>query len=471
MKTSSLAALVLLACSACSGAPGAPGAAGESYLLRTTVEAAGAHCASGGTKAEAGADDNGDQHLDDAEVDSTMYVCNGADGLPVAVTPENPGANCMEGGVKVAPTGAAPTYVCSGATGPSGESVTVTPEPAGAFCTFGGEKLQVGAGAPTYVCNGATGATGPAGESVAMTPEPVGTQCAFGGQKLQVGAGTPAYVCNGATGPAGESVAMTPEPAGINCGLGGVKLQVGSGPVSYLCSGAPAGAALPTLVTVGVSGVRYTEATVDADVTGDGGELIFARGVALATDPAPTPQDIVYFSGPGAGPFATRCDALAPDTTYYVRAFATNALGTSYGEERSFTTRALTVPTLTTQVVSNITDSTAFSGGDITDDGGTPILARGICWALAPEPTTADSCASEGAGAGSYLALMTGLTSNTTLQVRAYATNAQGTSFGDDRTFTTVLAPLATVTTSATSGVSYTTAAGGGSVVSDHGAR
>ena len=220
-----------------------------------------------------------------------------------------------------------------------------------------------------------------------MTPEPAGAQCAFGGQRLQVGAGAAAYVCNGApgaTGQDGTSVTMTPEPAGINCGLGGVKLQVGTGPASYLCSGAPPGATLPTVLTVDVSAVRYAEATVDAEVTDDGSELIFARGVALATHAAPTIHDAVTFSGAGAGPFATRCDGLAPGTTYFVRPFATNALGTSYGEERSFTTLALTVPTLTTAAVSNVTDSTAFSGGDITDDGGTPILDRGVCWSLAP---------------------------------------------------------------------------------------
>jgi hypothetical protein len=476
MRTTSLAAIILLALAACSGEQGAPGASGASQLLRATIEAPGTHCASGGSRVEAGLDDNGNQALDAAEVDSTVYVCNGADGQPVAVAPEGAGTNCPQGGVKVTPPGGAPTYVCSGApgaTGVAGESVTVTPEPAGPSCEFGGERLQVGAGTPTYVCHGAPGAAGPAGESVAMTPEPAGTQCASGGQRLQVGAGAAAYVCNGAPGASGQdgtSVTMTPEPAGINCGLGGVKLQVGTGPASYLCSGAPSGATLPTVVTVDVSAVRYTEATVDAEVTDDGSELIFARGVALATHAAPTIHDAIAFSGAGAGPFATRCDGLAPDTTYFVRPFATNALGTSYGEERSFTTLALTTPALTTAAVSNVTDSTAFSGGAITDDGGTPVLARGACWSLAPDPTTDDACVDEGPGAGSYLALMTGLASNTTFHVRAWATNAQGTGYGQDLTFTTVLLPLATVTTGAVTAVSYTTAAGGGTVASDHGA-
>jgi hypothetical protein len=263
---------------------------------------------------------------------------------------------------------------------------------------------------------------------------------------------------------------MTPEAAGANCEFGGVKLQVGSGPATYVCSGAPAGATRPAVETVNVTDTRYTETVVNASVTSAGNELIEFRGVVLATHAEPSLRDTICFSGAGSVSFATHCSDLVPGTTYYVRAFATNALGTGYGNELSFTTKALTVPTLATQVVSNVTNTTAISGGNITDDGGTPIQARGICRSTAPDPTLADGCVSEGVGAGSFIALMTGLTANTTYHVRAYATNAQGTSYGDDRSFTTVVLQLATVTTTAASGVSYTTATAGGNVTNDNGA-
>ncbi len=476
MRRSALAVVALVALGACSGDPGVPGTNGKSELLRTTNETSGANCANGGIKVETGLDDDRDGSLVDAEVDSTLYVCDGADGRSVVPTPVSPGTSCPEGGVMLTADGGLPIFVCNGApgaTGAAGESVTVTPEPAGASCQFGGQRLQVGSGTPSYVCNGAPGATGAAGESVAMTPEPAGASCEFGGQRLQVGSGSPAYVCNGApgaTGAAGESVAMTPEPAGANCQFGGVMLRVGTGPETYICSGAPSGVTLPTVQTAAVTDVRYVEAVVNATVTDDGGELVLARGIALATHAAPTLHDTIYFSGTGAGAFATLCGALAPETTYFVRAFATNALGTSYGDERSFTTKALTVPTLTTEAVSNITNSTAIAGGNVTDDGGTSILGRGACRSLAPDPTLADACASEGVGSGSFIALLTGLASSTTYHVRAYATNAQGTSYGEDRSFATVVVPLAAVTTSAASGVSYTSAVGGGTVVSDNGA-
>ncbi len=476
MMTRLLAVVTVLALGACSGQQGSPGTSGKSVALRTASEAPGAHCADGGSKVETGIDDDGSGSLDDVEVDSTVYVCDGADGQGVVAALEGPGTNCPEGGVRLVAGAGAPIFVCNGVpgeTGAAGESVTVTPEPAGAGCAYGGQRLQVGSGSPSYVCDGAPGATGPAGQSVAMTPEPAGANCTFGGQRLQVGGGSPAYVCDGApggTGPAGESVTMTPEPPGANCAFGGVVLQVGTGPAAYLCSGAPVGVTLPAVLTVDVTSIRYVEAVVNATVTSDGGEFVLVRGVILATHAAPTIHDTVYFSGTGAGAFLTHCDGLEPNTTYFVRAFATNALGTSYGEERTFTTRALTVPALTTQDASSITNSTAIAGGEIADDGGTPILGRGICWALAPEPTTAATCASEGVGSGSFIALASGLSSATTYHLRAYATNAQGTSYGEDRSFTTGVLPLATVTTAAPGAVSYTSASGGGTVVGDNGA-
>ena len=476
MMMRALAIVTVLALGACSGQQGSTGNDGKSLALRTTSEAPGAHCADGGRRVETGVDDNGNGSLDDVEVDSTVYVCDGADGQGVVPALEGPGTNCPEGGVRLTASAGAPIFLCNGLpgeTGAAGENVTVTPEPAGASCAHGGQRLQVGSGSPSYVCDGAPGATGAAGQSVAMTPEPAGANCTYGGQRLQVGGGSPAYVCDGApggTGPAGESVTMTPEPPGANCAFGGVVLQVGTGPVEYLCSGAPVGVTLPAVLTVEVTSIRYVEAVVNATVTGDGGEFILVRGVILATHAAPTIHDTVYFSGTGAGAFLTRCDGLEPNTTYFVRAFATNALGTSYGEERTFTTRALTVPALTTQDASSITNSTAIAGGDITDDGGTPILGRGICWGLAPDPTTAGTCASEGVGVGSFIALAGGLSSATTYHLRAYAANAQGTSYGEDRSFTTGVLPLATVTTAAPGAVSYTSATGGGTVVGDNGA-
>jgi endonuclease I len=103
----------------------------------------------------------------------------------------------------------------------------------------------------------------------------------------------------------------------------------------------------------------------------------------------------------------------------------------------SQTTSAIVVPTLTTTTVSGILSSSASSGGNITSDGGAAITARGVCWSTSANPTTANSITNNGTGTGSYASSITGLAASTVYNVRAYATNSAGTSYGNNVTFTT----------------------------------
>ena len=97
-------------------------------------------------------------------------------------------------------------------------------------------------------------------------------------------------------------------------------------------------------------------------------------------------------------------------------------------------------PTVTTTTPSSITSDSAESGGNVTDDGGATVTARGVCWSTSADPTTADSHTTDGTGTGSFTSSITGLNPGTTYHVRAYATNSVGTSYGSDQTFDT-LAP------------------------------
>jgi uncharacterized protein (TIGR02145 family) len=96
------------------------------------------------------------------------------------------------------------------------------------------------------------------------------------------------------------------------------------------------------------------------------------------------------------------------------------------------------VPVLATVSASNITAIGAVCGGSISSDGGAPITARGVCWSTSPNPTTANSVTNNGSGTGSYTSNLTGLQPNTTYYVRAYATNAVTTAYGNMVQFTTV---------------------------------
>lgn len=97
-----------------------------------------------------------------------------------------------------------------------------------------------------------------------------------------------------------------------------------------------------------------------------------------------------------------------------------------------------TAPVLTTTAVTAITDLTATSGGDITDNGGELVTARGICWNTTGSPTIADNPTSNGTGIGTFVSELSALTEQTTYYVRAYATNSIGTAYGNEVIFDTL---------------------------------
>jgi hypothetical protein len=142
-------------------------------------------------------------------------------------------------------------------------------------------------------------------------------------------------------------------------------------------------------------------------------------------------------------------------------------VGTAYGNELALTTVA-TLPTLTTTAVSAITSTTATSGGTITNDGGSLVTARGVCWSTSQNPTIADSKTSNETGTGSFVSSITGLTPGMTYYIRAYATNGHGTVYGDEVIFS-ALPNLPTIATTTVSSVTSNSATSGGIITSDGG--
>ncbi|MBO6025590.1 MAG: hypothetical protein J6P83_12170 [Bacteroidales bacterium] len=224
-------------------------------------------------------------------------------------------------------------------------------------------------------------------------------------------------------------------------------------------------ATLPTVVTGDISGT-----TAHGEVTDAGGAIVTERGICWGTSHNPTTAGAHGSSGTGTGSFSVELTDLAPGTTYYVRAYATNSAGTAYGSEKTLTTEA-NLPTVTTGEVSNITQTTAQGSGNVTNSGGANVTERGVCWGTGHNPTISGSHAYNGTGTGSFTVNMTNLTANTHYYVRAYAKNSAGVSYGNEVDFTTaqnVSAP--TVTTSQVTNIAQTTATGGGNVTNSGGA-
>ena len=196
--------------------------------------------------------------------------------------------------------------------------------------------------------------------------------------------------------------------------------------------------ALPTVVTSVVGNIAQNTAIGGGIVTSEGDAAVIARGVCWSTSPNPTIANSVTNDGNGIGNFSSSITGLNLNTTYYVRAYATNSTGTGYGSQVVFTTSTtITLPSVTTAIVGNITQNSATCGGNVTSDGGDAVTSRGVCWSTSQNPTIANSKTNDGNGIGNFSSNITSLNSFTTYYINAYATNSVGTAYGTEISFTT----------------------------------
>ncbi len=227
---------------------------------------------------------------------------------------------------------------------------------------------------------------------------------------------------------------------------------------------------LPTVTTSAVNGITYNSGSGGGNVTSEGYATVTERGVCWSTSANPTTSNSKLNNGTGSGTFTVSITGLNASTTYHVRAYAINSVGTSYGDDVSFTTSAppYTLATVTTTIASSVTSSTAATGGNVTNDGGASVTARGVCYSTSSGPTLSDNYTSNGTGTGSFTSNLSDLSASTTYYVRAYATNAAGTVYGNERTFTTdAVAGAPVLTTTSASSITTTTATSGGNITDD----
>lgn len=95
---------------------------------------------------------------------------------------------------------------------------------------------------------------------------------------------------------------------------------------------------LPVVTTSSVGNITLTSGSSGGNVTDDGGDYVTSRGVCWSVSQGPTISNAYTVDGASIGAFTSQISGLNSGTTYYVRAYATNGLGTSYGNEISFNT-------------------------------------------------------------------------------------------------------------------------------------
>ena len=232
----------------------------------------------------------------------------------------------------------------------------------------------------------------------------------------------------------------------------------------------------PTVTTSSATNITTSSATIGGNVTSDGGATVTERGVCYSTSSSnPTTSNNKKSSGSGLGNFTVNLSNLSAGTKYYVRAYAINEIGTSYGPTISFTTEepSYSKPTVTTSSATYVTTSSATIGGNVTSDGGTTVTERGLCYSTSSStPTTSNSKKTAGSGLGNFTVNLSNLSAGTKYYVRAYAINEVGTSYGSTISFTTEEEPSyskPTVTTSSATNVTTSSATIGGNVTSDGG--
>ncbi|NOU17214.1 MAG: hypothetical protein HOO91_06610 [Bacteroidales bacterium] len=193
----------------------------------------------------------------------------------------------------------------------------------------------------------------------------------------------------------------------------------------------------PTLNTSDATSITTTTAITGGNLTEDGGATITQRGICYSTTQIPTTASNIIFTNGTTGAFTCNLTGLTPGIKYYARAYAINSAGTGYGNEISFTTTAIVLPTVITNDATAVTTTTVMSGGNVTNDGNAAITERGICYSTTPTPTTANIKLVISGTMGLFTCNLPGLTSGLKYYARAYATNSAGTGYGKEINFTT----------------------------------
>lgn len=213
----------------------------------------------------------------------------------------------------------------------------------------------------------------------------------------------------------------------------------------YVCiqdvviSGTTSGTVIPVLPIIStdpVTDISLTTAVCGGSVSLDGDAEVTERGVCWNSEGNPTISDSRTIDGSGLGTFNSLITGLSSNTKYYFRAYATNSVGTNYGETDSLITLSeISLPTITAATDVKVIGTSASFKCNITDWGGAEITERGICYNTSGNPTINDNKIIEGNGSGEFTAVLFKLPVNKKYYARAYAVNSKGTGYSQELVF------------------------------------
>jgi hypothetical protein len=257
---------------------------------------------------------------------------------------------------------------------------------------------------------------------------------------LNSGSSTPGPVGpmgpQGLTGATGSTGPQGPQgPSGVSFPTGGT-----TGQALYYCNGVPTWGpcpnqpTMPTITTNPVTLLPGNSASTGGNVTSDGGSPVTHRGVVYDTTSNPSISSNYTVDGSGTGSFVSSLNNLASTSTYYIRAYATNSVGTAYGSVVSFSTisNAGNVIPPTLFIPSGLTSNhiSINIGAIFIVQGTNQILNKGFCYSLTAFPDFT-YYTSEGPYSNNFSSLIGNLYSDTTYYIRAYAVTAVDTFYSN----------------------------------------
>lgn len=208
-------------------------------------------------------------------------------------------------------------------------------------------------------------------------------------------------------------------------------------------------AVLPVVSTTPATNITVSTATSGGTITSDGGATITAAGVCWGTNSNPSTNDSKTVDGTNVGQFVSNLTGLSAGTTYHVRAYATNSVGTGYGADISFSTLGK-VPAAITQAASEVTSTGATLTGTVNpNDLSTTVTFEYGTTTNYGSTATAIQSPVVGNSMVNVTVVLSGLTPGTTYHYRIKTVNPIGTTYGEDVSFTTVGLPPTAITQAA----------------------
>lgn len=211
---------------------------------------------------------------------------------------------------------------------------------------------------------------------------------------------------------------------------------------------------LATLNTLAASNVKTTTSTLNGEILTDGSPKYSERGFVYSESSMPTIGSCikkVTSTLTDSKTYSATIGGLTKGQTYYVRAYAINAGKEAYSTNEISFTPSDALPQVSTQAVTNIsrTAGKATFNGTIIDEGEPNYTERGFVYATTHNPMVESDTkvVATGKGTGDFVANATGLVVGNTYYVRAYATNTQGTAYGEEVTadFSAIMPEVTTV--------------------------